>query len=175
MPFTPYHLGPAIAIGLPFRRFLHTPTFLVASVVLDIEPFLVLLMGLNYPLHGYFHTLIVAAVTGAVLGSLASLLEGTLSPLYRLLLLEGDAKFKTNTFAISGVLGTVIHVLLDAPLYPDILPFYPLAVNPLYDPGVSLQIYSLSFWAGVFGIIYYVFMIISSLYRRKVGRTGRYQ
>jgi hypothetical protein len=169
MPFTPYHLGPAIAIGLPLRRFLHVPTFIIASVVLDVEPFLVLLLGLEYPLHGYFHTLLAAAVTGAALGYVLWLLEGALVPLYRLLLLEADRKFKAAAFAISGLLGTTIHVLLDAPLYPDILPFYPLAVNPLYGPGLSLQIYNLCFWMGVFGIIYYVSMIILSLHRR----TGR--
>jgi membrane-bound metal-dependent hydrolase YbcI (DUF457 family) len=33
---------------------------------------------------------------------------------------------------LSGVLGTWFHVLLDAPLYTDIRPFYPFQANPLY-------------------------------------------
>jgi len=48
MPFTPFHLGPALTIGLPLRRFIHAPTFIVANVIVDVEPFLVMVLGLNY-------------------------------------------------------------------------------------------------------------------------------
>jgi len=37
MPFTLYHLGPALLLGLLFRRRLDLPTFLVANVVVDLE------------------------------------------------------------------------------------------------------------------------------------------
>ena len=42
MPFTPFHLGPALGFGLPLRNYLHVPTFLVASILVDVEPFVVL-------------------------------------------------------------------------------------------------------------------------------------
>jgi hypothetical protein len=58
MPFTPYHLGPALFLGLLFLRFIDFPTFLIASVIMDVEPFLVLFFNLNYPLHGFFHSLL---------------------------------------------------------------------------------------------------------------------
>jgi hypothetical protein len=68
MPFTPFHLGPAIAVGLPMRKYFHAPTFIVGNLVLDIEPLLVLVLGVRYPLHGYLHTLVLAIVVGLLLG-----------------------------------------------------------------------------------------------------------
>jgi len=51
MPFTPFHLGPALGLGLPLRRYVYVPTFILANVIVDVEPFLVLFLGLRYPLH----------------------------------------------------------------------------------------------------------------------------
>ena len=65
MPFTMFHLGPALAIGLPLRN-VHVPTFIVANVILDVEPLLVIFFGLNYPLHGYMHTLLLAFMVGSL-------------------------------------------------------------------------------------------------------------
>lgn len=65
MPFTPFHLGPAIFFGMLLRRNMHMPTFIVANVILDVEPLLVLILGLKYPLHGYFHTFIIGFFHGA--------------------------------------------------------------------------------------------------------------
>ncbi|MFW9990322.1 MAG: hypothetical protein ACFFC3_16900, partial [Candidatus Odinarchaeota archaeon] len=56
MPFTPYHLGPGLFIGLLFLSFIDFPTFLIASVIVDIEPFFVLYFNLDYPYHGFFHS-----------------------------------------------------------------------------------------------------------------------
>lgn len=67
MPFTPLHIGPALIIGLPLRRHIHAPTFIVANVILDIEPFIVIAYNLSYPLHGYLHTFLGALIVGAAL------------------------------------------------------------------------------------------------------------
>ena len=47
------------------KKLYAAPTFILANVVLDIEPLLVLIMGLNYPLHGYLHTFIAAVVVAS--------------------------------------------------------------------------------------------------------------
>ncbi len=64
MPFTPFHFGPTLGFGLSLRGYLHAPTFIIANVIVDVEPFLVLFLGLRYPLHGYLHTFLLALVTG---------------------------------------------------------------------------------------------------------------
>ena len=166
MPFTPFHLGPALGFGLPLRKYLHVPTFLVANILVDVEPFLVLSLGLDYPLHGYLHTFIVAFILGLALGYAMLLLERILRPLYTTLLLESNAIPKLNSFIVAGVLGTMLHVLLDSPLYDDIRPFYPLSANPLYHSASSLEVYSFCVWAGILGIVFYLGLLLFSVHRR---------
>ncbi len=72
MPFTLFHLGSALAVGLPLRRMIHAPTLILASIVLDLEPIAVILLGLDYPLHGFMHTLIFAVPIEAFLVVLCS-------------------------------------------------------------------------------------------------------
>jgi len=166
MPFTPYHLGPALGFGLPFRKYIHLPTFIVASVIVDVEPFLVLFLRLRYPLHGYLHTFLLASFVGLALGYTMFLLEKNLHPLYKALLLESNNNLNIKFFLITGVLGTMLHVLLDSPLYSDIQPFFPLTVNPLYNPTLSLKIYSFCVWMGILGIIYYAGLLVFLAYKK---------
>jgi hypothetical protein len=166
MPFTPFHLGPALSLGLPLRRYVHVPTFIVANVIVDVEPFLVLQYGLNYPLHGYLHTFLLSFVVGLLLGYAMFILERFLKPIYKTLLLETGSSLNLKSFLLSGALGTMLHVLLDSPLYAAIQPFYPLATNPLYNPALAIEVYSLCVWMGIFGIIYYVSLLIFLAYRK---------
>jgi len=164
IPFTPLHLGPALLFGLPLRRYLHAPTFIVANVIVDIEPFLVLLLSLPYPLHGYLHTFLLASILGIGLGYLMFMLEAPLLPYYKALLLEGDRRLGLKSFMAASVSGTILHVLLDAPLYSDIRPFYPITTNPLYNPSISLLINGFCILAGIAGIIIYVAISVYTLY-----------
>ena len=167
MPFTPFHLGPGLGLGLPLRKYLHAPTFLLASVIVDVEPLLVLFLGLRYPLHGYLHTFLLAIPIGVVLGYTMFLLENFLKPLYKMFLLEtGNNGLSLKSYVVAGGLGTGLHVLLDTPLYADITPFYPVTTNPFYHPSLTLEIYSLCVWIGAFGIIYYLALLGRSTYRK---------
>lgn len=165
MPFTPFHLSLGIGLGLPLRRYFHTPTFLLANIILDLEPFLVLFFRLDYPLHGYVHTFLLGMPVGLALGYIAFLLERFLHSLYKALLLEASngSKMRLKHFFVAGTLGTVLHLLLDAPLYSDIKPFYPAAVNPLYNPSLAPEIYGLCALTGFLGMIYYFRLLFSHL------------
>ena len=160
MPFTPFHLGPALGLGLPLRRYLHVPTFLVASVIVDVEPLLVLILGLRYPLHGYLHTFLFASLTGLAFGYVMFSLDGFLNPVYRALRLVADGSQDRKAFLVTGVLGTAFHVLLDSPLYGDIRPLFPLALNPFYNPRLSYAVYTFCIWTGIIGIIWYLGLIV---------------
>lgn len=166
MPFTPYHFGPALGFGLPFRKYVHTPTFMLANVIIDVEPFLVLFLRLRYPLHGYFHTFLSAIIVGLALSYIMFLLERKLRPLYRLFLLEPDNPLNLKSFLLAGVLGTTLHVLLDSPLYGEMYPFFPSTTNPLYNPALSLEIYSFCVWMGIIGIIFYSGLVAFSVYKK---------
>ncbi|MEM0309098.1 MAG: hydrolase [Thermofilaceae archaeon] len=162
MPFTPFHLGPVLGLGVPLRRYIHLPTLLVASVVNDVEPFLVLLLGLNSPLHGLFHTFLLAAPAGLVIGVIMLALEPALAPLLKALLLEPREGVGFRGFLLAGAIGTALHVLLDAPLYDDIRPFYPLVANPLYNPSLSVGVYAPCVLLGLLGLIEYVVLARAS-------------
>jgi hypothetical protein len=138
---------------------------LVASILVDVEPFLVLSLGLDFPLHGFLHTFVVAFILGLVLGYAMFLLERISRSLYKTLLLESDATPKLRSFIVAGVLGTMLHVLLDSPLYDDIHPFYPLSANPLLHSASSSEVYSFCVWMGILGIAFYLGLLIFSVYR----------
>ena len=174
MPFTPFHFGPALGIGIPLRNYLHTPTFIVANVILDVEPFLVLLLGLDYPLHGYLHTLVVAFLVGLLLGYVSFKFERFVQPLYRMFLLEPSGGLNIKSFLVAGAFGTMLHVLFDSPLYTDILPFFPLSANPMYNPSSSMSsgIVTLCILMEIFGIAYYAALIIFSAYKKLTKQRG---
>jgi membrane-bound metal-dependent hydrolase YbcI (DUF457 family) len=167
MPFTPFHLGPALLLGIPLRKYIHVPTFILANVILDIEPLLVMLLGLHYPLHGYLHTFIAAIGVGIAFGFVMFLLERPMGQLYKKLLLEPKASFKKSQFIVAGVLGAMLHVLFDAALYWEIKPFYPLTANPLYGWASALEIYLLSFWMGILGLTFYLLLTIWHIRKRR--------
>jgi len=150
LPFTPYHLGPALLIGLPMRKFIHLPTFLLSSVIVDLEPFLVLLLNLNYPLHGYLHTFLLASILGVIIGLIMKVGERHLSDFYLSLCLIKETTKIRRPFIIAGALGAFTHVLLDAPLYDDIAPLFPFSVNLLYAPQLTSLIYSFCVLSGLF-------------------------
>ena len=159
MPFTPFHLGPSSWIGLIFFKFLDFPAFLLDSVIVDIEPFAVMFLGLRYPLHGFFHSFvggsIIAMLTALALYSLRNVVR-KLTAIFRL---EQNSAFKKILWA--SFLGVYFHIFLDAPLYTDIQPFYPIANNPLLGLFSSSQIYffcSISFLVAI--VLYFVrFMV----------------
>jgi hypothetical protein len=168
MPFTPFHLGPALAVGLPLRRWLHAPTFIVGNVILDVEPLAVLVFGLNYPLHGYLHTFLLATAIGLVLGFVMFSLEKPMQPLYRKIQLETNRPLKLKSFLLSGVFGTALHVAFDALLYSEIKPFFPWTLNPLLNFHAStLEVYLICVWLGIFGVGYYIALFAYALYKKK--------
>jgi len=166
VPFTPFHLGPALGFGIPLRKYMHLPMFMVANVIVDVEPFFVLLLGLDYPLHGYLHTFILAFPVGLTLGYVMFLLERFFSPLYKKLPLGKDMTLNLRSFIVAGTIGTLLHVLLDSPLYSDIQPLYPLTINPLYDPSLSLELYAFCTLMGILGITFCAGLLAISAYTK---------
>jgi len=129
MPFTPFHFGPAACVALPLHRKVDVPAFILVNIAVDMEPLLVLLFDLDYPLHGYAHTLPGAAIVGLVSGWVCYRLRAQFERGMSYIRLNYRAELPIALF--SGVAGAWMHVILDAFLYDDIRLFYPLAGNPL--------------------------------------------
>lgn len=161
MPFTLFHLGPALAFGLPLRKYLHVPTFIVANVILDIEPLIGMYFPSSYPLHGYVHTFLAAFVVGIILAFVMFKLENYLHNFYTTIKLETSKKMKIRSFFVAGVFGTMLHVLFDSFLYSEMIPFFPFSGNPLLSLGFPLSnIIWACIWLGIFGLVYWLMLFV---------------
>jgi membrane-bound metal-dependent hydrolase YbcI (DUF457 family) len=88
------------------------------------------------------------------------MLERFLTTLYKAFLLEHSAKPTLSQFTFAGSSGTMLHILLDSPLYEDIRPLYPLTINPFYNPAVTREIYLLCLVTGVLGFSLYICILV---------------
>jgi len=129
MPFTPYHVGPALLIAFILYPFLDVPTFVIANIVLDVEPLLVILFDLPQPLHGPFHSLTLSIPVALLLGVLVHGFRRITGPIVVDRRLPQDPTFRD--LIKTSVIGVWIHVVLDAFLYPELKLLYPLSWNPL--------------------------------------------
>lgn len=168
MPFTPFHLGPGLFVGLLFLGFVDFPTFLVASVIVDVEPFLVLVFNLNYSLHGFFHSFLGGTLVAVPLALVMYRIRDRLSPLLSFFKLEQKISFKRVLAA--ALAGIYIHILLDARGYMDIQPFYPSAYNPLLTTGISAGLDSYIFCIASFFGAAIIYGIRLALIWRKTGK-----
>ncbi|NQT08918.1 hydrolase, partial [Candidatus Bathyarchaeota archaeon] len=114
------------------------------------------------------HTFLFASLTGLALGYVMFSLDGFLHPVYRALRLVADGSQDRKAFLVTGVLGTAFHVLLDSPLYGDIRPLFPLALNPFYNPHLSYAVYTFCIWTGILGVVYYVGLLIYPFVKRQL-------
>jgi len=161
MPFTPFHFGPALFFGLLLFQYLDLPTFLVSNVILDIEPFLVLYLGLSGPLHGPFHSYTIGALVALGTALVMLLAKPVTRPTMSLFQLRQESSPKR--IFVTALLGIYIHVTLDAFLYSEMRLLYPLQFNPLLDMVSSGSVYlfcSLSFLPG---LALYVYRLLRSL------------
>lgn len=165
MPFTPFHLGPALLIGLILIPLLDLPTFVVANLIVDLEPLLVLLLGLPRPLHGPFHSLTVGAPLALGVALIMGRVGGFVEPLTAFLGL--GQKPRLGGILSASLFGVWLHVLLDALLYPELRPLYPLAGNRLLGLASSGAVYG--FCSAAFPLALLVYLLRLFLLRRGGG------
>src|SRR5262245_64133494 len=131
MPFTPFHLGPALLIKAAARRRFSFWTFAATQVAIDLET-LYWLGRREWPVHRVVHTFLGSAVVGAAVAVMTVFVVG---PLLRRFF--GDdhllaTEVRTGAAMAGGLIGGLSHPLLDGIMHRDIMPFRPLtAGNPL--------------------------------------------
>lgn len=131
MPFTPFHLGPGLALKAVGDRHVSLLAFGAAQVAIDIEPLIGLLRG--WPvLHGVTHTYAGATVIGAAVALVLMPLAPVLGRWLDSALAEaGLARFQagaaTGRAALwtGSLLGTYSHVALDSLMHRDLHPWRP--------------------------------------------------
>ena len=161
MPMTPFHLFPAGVIYLLFYRRLHGLAFFLATLLIDLEPIIYLVLGFpkgSFPLllGGYasfgLHVLIhnpfgIFFILAPSMVALAKLLELG-KPLW--LQVFPDAEWISYSWKLtyfSAVLGGFIYLGWDATMHRDInfgFPFMHID-NPFINSEVAIWIGILSF------------------------------
>ncbi len=160
MPFTPFHFGPALFFGLLLFSLFDLPTLMISSVIVDLEPLLVLRLRLNYPLHGFFHSYLGGTILALMVATAMFILRDFTGTIMQVFKLQQKTSFKK--ILITSLLGVYSHIFLDSFLYEEMKPFYPLEFNPfpsaLHTPYTLIYGFcSLSF---IFGLVLYAYRII---------------
>ncbi|MFX1482813.1 MAG: hypothetical protein ACFFCP_06440 [Promethearchaeota archaeon] len=158
MPFTPYHFGPALLLGVLLFPFTDLATIVIASVVLDLEPLAVIFLNLSLPLHGFFHTYLGASIAASVLSVFVYPFRTYLNKIASLFGLHQNSSLR-HIMAASFV-GTYSHVFLDSFLYAEMNPFFPIIGNPLLGLLSSGDVYMFCVIAGLIGFLGYVLRAI---------------
>jgi len=158
MPFTPFHLGPAILIGLLFFPLIDIIIICIASVIVDIEPAYYLFFTQRGPYHGLLHTYLAATIISFLL----TLIMYPLRNKYPKLLGFFGLKQETNhkRMLISALIGTYSHIFLDSFLYPEMHPFYPIRGNVMLYALSPITVYGICILSFLLAGIIYVIRII---------------
>lgn len=162
MPFTPYHLGPSGFFGLVLKKWIDLPVFLLANVIVDIE----VLFYDKWPVHRYFHTLLIGAVVGAACGILAYPAGGIFKKIMQAIRIPYQRSLWK--MIISGILGVWLHVLIDAVYHWDVNIFWPSRVKPLFNLASKAQVQTIC--AALFIAAVAVYLITLALSFGKPGR-----
>lgn len=157
MPFTPFHWGPSSWIGLVLFKVFDFPTLMAASVIVDIEPFTVLLFELDYPLHGFFHTILGGSILAILTALILYLLRSRIRRLMAFFKLAQNSSFKKIIW--SSFFGLFSHLLLDSLTHWDLEPFYPFGGNPLYGLFSEFQVYLFCGISLLAGVLFYSVVI----------------
>ena len=160
MPLTPFHLGPGLLVGLLLLSFIDFPTFLVASIIIDVEPLSVVIFDLDYPLHGFLHSFFGGTIVAFLLAALMSKIRAFISPLLSMFKLE--QKFSFKSILLASLSGIYIHILLDSRMHMDIQPFFPLGFNPFLSSSTlsGLEVYMLCFWCFIGAALVYAIRLV---------------
>ncbi|MFX1319445.1 MAG: hypothetical protein ACFE9D_08200 [Promethearchaeota archaeon] len=156
MPFTPFHLGPGLLIGLILFPYLFLPSILLGSIIVDIEPLTFLLLGLPVQ-HLFFHTFLGATILALIGVLVIYLLRSIFEKIMAFFLLPQTASLLNITAA--ALIGAYSHIVLDGFLYPEMQPFWPLLVNPFLGLASSSTIYLFCVLCFIIAIPVYIFQI----------------
>ncbi len=166
MPFTVFHLGPALLLGLLLYRYLDFPTFVAANVIVDLRAAVIFVGLWEGQIHGPMQTFLGATLTALVL---AAVMHRFYRPVQEVMQAFGLGQVRQRRRILAAaVAGTWLHVVMDSMLWPDMQPFAPSAWNPFLGL-VSLEtMYAFTIVAGALAVPVYVYGVYAGWYPEPV-------
>ncbi len=177
MPFTPFHMGPALALKAASGRHFSVLVFGIAQVAMDIEPLVGMIRQASV-LHGWSHSYVGATIIGILVALLAP-------PLCRIILTRWNVELAHHGVgwlgspagigwvpsATGAFVGTYSHVVLDSIMHSDMTPLSPWsASNGLLGTLSIGALHIACVAAGVFGVGVWLTV---GLWNRRRRRTGQ--
>jgi membrane-bound metal-dependent hydrolase YbcI (DUF457 family) len=133
MPFTPFHMGPGMALKALAGPRLSLVSFGLAQVVMDIEPLVHMIRG-DPGHHGIIHSYLGATLVGLATLPAARPLTRKLSGLWSKALRDGGLEWLVEPdsdrwmpVVLGTFAGTYSHVVLDSIMHADMTPLAPFS------------------------------------------------
>lgn len=159
MPFTAFHIGPALVAKAIFPKTISLRAFVATQVAIDSEPLFRMFAGIE-PLHGPFHTVI-----GALLVSLVAVL------LYRWWARRHGHVLGWKAVADTTVFGALSHMWLDVMSHHDVGSRY-MAIEPNWTPDYDAAVV-LCVVSGVVGAVLWLMRTAFAFARQEERRQQR--
>ncbi|QQD18594.1 hypothetical protein I6N98_01580 [Spongiibacter nanhainus] len=176
MPFTPFHMGPGLAIKVLLQSSFSLLVFGWSQIVMDLQPLVVMLVGEGH-VHGFSHTFLGAtllalfsAATGKYLGESALQILGVtgLGVAGPSVAGQGRIAIRWWVSLVSAFIGTYSHVVLDAVMHTDVQPLYPyILTNDLQGLLSITALHSLCLYTGLVGGVLYFVVLVMQCYAAK--------
>ncbi len=151
MPLTPFHLGPGLFLGSLTLRFFNLWAVLLGSIVMDIEPIVLLIIGKCYSCHhhAFFHSILGAIFGSLILAAILWKFREKLNQISLRFKISQSFSFKNLYF--SSLIAWLIHIFLDNLCHSDVFLFWPSHFKPLF---IGKEIYwPLNLICLIFGIV----------------------
>lgn len=153
MPFTPFHMGPGIAVKALLQGSFSLMVFGWTQIVMDIQPLVGIIMR-EQTLHGFTHTYVGAtliaafsAVTGKYLSQWALAHVFDVAPVIEI---------RWWVAVVSAFIGSYSHVLIDSLMHADMKPLFPFSNgNALLGAVSGEAVHNLCIYSGVVGSVVY--------------------
>lgn len=171
MPFTPFHLGPALLIYGVFV-FLDPIALIYGSILVDLEPAIAVLLRLNYPLHGFVHSIVGVFLLLPIVYA-TTVMTCRLLPKIDFFFTSRSRKFTFRITVLSALIGSFSHIFLDSILYLELNLAWPLPYwNPFLNPELSLIIYE-SCWITLIVAIPLIILRRYSLFQKLFAKVAK--
>lgn len=152
MPFTPFHFGPGSLIKSLLRKHFSFSIFIISQIIIDLETLKNILSG-SARLHTFFHTFLGVTLLIPLLAIVGKYLFQILASKF-----SKVGKVSWSMSFISSAIGFYSHILLDAVMHRDLMPFAPFSTSNPFLGLISVSVlYHFCLLTGFASFIVFIF------------------